>query len=58
MACLRGGFAGLELDIAAAVAIAAAGGVPAPVAAQLLSAFHAGMAAGTEERRGANGDGA
>ena len=51
MASLRAGFAGAELDTAAALAIAAAQGVQPPVAAHLLTEFQAGMLAGREARK-------
>lgn len=51
MACLRAGFAHAELDTAAALAVATAQGVPAPMAAHLLADFTAGMLAGIAARR-------
>lgn len=44
-ACLRGGFAGVELDVASGLAMASALGCPAPVAAPLLAAFGTGVEA-------------
>lgn len=53
MSCLRAGFAGAELDTGAAIAIATAQGVQAPVAATLLSDFQAGMLAGRAAKKDA-----
>lgn len=50
MDCLRGGFAGPELDMAAVLTVASAQAVPAPIAASLASAFVAGVAAGRAAR--------
>lgn len=51
MASLRAGFAGAELDTAAALAIATAQGVHPAVAATLLSDFQAGLLAGRAARK-------
>lgn len=50
MACLRGGMAGAELDVAGALAMAQAQGVKAPLAASLVAAAAQGVRLGSAER--------
>jgi hypothetical protein len=51
MACLRGGMAGAELDVAGALAMARAQGVQAPLAASLVAAAAQGVRLGASERK-------
>lgn len=54
-ACVRGGMTGPEIDMAGALAMARAEGVPASVAASLISAAFAGVRAGVASKREADG---
>ncbi len=56
MSCIRGTYAGVELAMGDALALADALGCPRTIAGPLLAAFGQGLASGLSERRERDGD--